>query len=393
MKTKQIILSAILFIVCSLIVPAQDVLSVLYFENIAGSNDYAWLSKGITDSLISTLASNEEITVVERTRLEEVIKEQKLSLSGMTDEKHSLEIGNLLNANKIISGSYIIAGGTLQVNCRITDAETGKIVSGFILENQLADFTALQHSIANKIMIDLGYAEEAEIQPEAGYSVEIEAIQDYYSGLLLFDEGKYEKASEYFRESLKKDPFYNKPRETLQQCYQFLKNFREARYVREQEKLYAQLEAMLIRLYTTPFGSMHNLEIKGISKGLSLREINELVEENFALYKGATPAQLVWNIQWALFDIASNAEEYFEDHETSAFMYDKIVEISENARIALKNDPFLPEIIYSGLLSYSYTDNYPEMKEVCEELMIGWPDFRMMWAVEDFYEKVLENME
>ena len=36
---------------------------------------------------------------------------------------------------------------------------------------------------------------------------------------------------------------------------------------------------------------------------------------------------------------------------------------------------------------------YDGMIALCEALMYGWPEYRMMWAVEDFYLDALEEEE
>jgi len=38
-----------------------------------------------------------------------------------------------------------------------------------------------------------------------------------------------------------------------------------------------------------------------------------------------------------------------------------------------------------------YIQAWDRVKEQCEELMLDYPDYRMMWAVEDFYEDALEK--
>lgn len=126
---------------------------------------------------------------------------------------------------------------------------------------------------------------------------------------------------------------------------------------------------------------------------MPMSEIKKLVDEDIAWHMGETPAILVWNMQSTMFDIADYSEEYFEDFETANLMYQKIAEAGINGREVFANDPFLPELIYQELLSYSYTYEYEEMKVTCEELMLNWPDYRMMWAIEDFYEEALENLE
>ncbi|HAK46804.1 MAG TPA: hypothetical protein DCO79_12915, partial [Spirochaeta sp.] len=69
------------------------------------------------------------------------------------------------------------------------------------------------------------------------------------------------------------------------------------------------------------------------------------------------------------------------------------VSIAQQAREKWPDDPFLPELIYQELLVVYFEAEYETSLVLCEELMINYPDYRMMWAVEDFYEDSLIELE
>ena len=62
------------------------------------------------------------------------------------------------------------------------------------------------------------------------------------------------------------------------------------------------------------------------------------------------------------------------------------------ARKKLKNDSFLQEVLYNEILALSEMKNYKLLKSKCEELMMNYPDYRMMEFVEDFYEDSLKEL-
>lgn len=118
MNTKKITAVIFLILVSLVSLQAEDVLSILYFDNLTESEEYAWISKGLADSLISILADISGVRVVERANIDEIIKVQKLALSGLMDENTMLEIGQLVNANILVTGSYTVINDQLQVNIK-----------------------------------------------------------------------------------------------------------------------------------------------------------------------------------------------------------------------------------------------------------------------------------
>jgi curli biogenesis system outer membrane secretion channel CsgG len=81
----------------------RPTLAVLPFVNsaIGASNaELAPLSKGIADLLITEMAQNTGIRVVERENLEKMLQEQNLARDGRVDEATAARVGKLLGAKQ-----------------------------------------------------------------------------------------------------------------------------------------------------------------------------------------------------------------------------------------------------------------------------------------------------
>src|ERR1041385_5263872 len=79
------------------IVTAQKpVVAVLYFDNNSIGKDradYDGLGKGIADLLITDMASNPRVRVVERERVQKVLEEQNLVKAGAIDQNTAVKLG------------------------------------------------------------------------------------------------------------------------------------------------------------------------------------------------------------------------------------------------------------------------------------------------------------
>ena len=74
-------------------------------------------------------AKRSDISLVERDKLENIIEEQKLSLSGLVDTDSAIRIGQLLSAKYIITGTVIPMQDSVVVFGRLIDVESAEIIS------------------------------------------------------------------------------------------------------------------------------------------------------------------------------------------------------------------------------------------------------------------------
>jgi len=86
--------------------------------------------RAVSDILRTEFAAGGNVRVIERSQLDKVIAEQKLSYSELADEKTAVRFGKLLGAKYIAVGSVSQLGGRYTIALRILDVETAATVMG-----------------------------------------------------------------------------------------------------------------------------------------------------------------------------------------------------------------------------------------------------------------------
>jgi len=361
------------------------VVSVFHFDNTSGREEDLWMSRALADGLGSRLAET-DLRIVEREDLEAVLKEQRLALSGLTEESDALQLGKILNASQLIRGSYAVLDGRLRVSLKVVDTTLGEVLYSAVREGAVEDYFDIETALALALGDFYGFKPGKSRQSSSR-----EALRLYYKGLLSLDREEYSAAAEDFKHALALDPSYQRPRESLEESYRFLKDFKRARYQREINELYRRLNTLLDRAAADPFVSWGDLLTAQALKGVDIGELSERAQKEPELTWGSTRAEVLWYAQTVMMEISSYAREYFDDQAEALRMEDGVIAVSVRARQEMADDPFLPELIYQELLAWFNRKDWDAMITLCESLMFGWPDYRMMWAIEDFYETALEE--
>lgn len=104
--------------------------AVLYFTNSALVNheQYAPLSKGIADMLVTQLAQNPGLRVVERDRLQSILEELDLHQSERVDDETAVRIGRVLGARHMLMGVFVIdMSQNMRMDIRAVNVETSQV--------------------------------------------------------------------------------------------------------------------------------------------------------------------------------------------------------------------------------------------------------------------------
>ncbi|MBK8250388.1 MAG: hypothetical protein IPK85_23780 [Gemmatimonadetes bacterium] len=113
--------------------PASDrrpTLAVLYLTNgaLVEHDAYAPLSKGMAEMLITELAQNTGVRVVERDRLQTLIEEQNLQASDRVDQATAVKLGKTLGARHMLMGAFVIdPKQNMRIDVRAVNTETSAI--------------------------------------------------------------------------------------------------------------------------------------------------------------------------------------------------------------------------------------------------------------------------
>jgi curli biogenesis system outer membrane secretion channel CsgG len=108
----------------------RPTLAVMYFTNgaLVDHASYAPLSKGMAEMLITELAQNSGVRVVERDRLQTVLEEQNLQASDRVDKETAVKLGKTLGARHLLMGSFVIdPRQNVRIDLRAVNTETSAI--------------------------------------------------------------------------------------------------------------------------------------------------------------------------------------------------------------------------------------------------------------------------
>jgi len=108
---------------------------------------YSNFGEILTSQLSDILARCSTYSLVERSRLQRVLEEQKIGSTRLADPDFALRLGKMTGARLMVFGSYLIIGPVLRVDIRVVDVETSKVLKAFKKEGQSSDLNGAMEVI------------------------------------------------------------------------------------------------------------------------------------------------------------------------------------------------------------------------------------------------------
>ncbi|MCP4810167.1 MAG: hypothetical protein GY884_32925 [Proteobacteria bacterium] len=205
------------------VVHADDTVAVLYFEN-RGNPDLEPLKVGLAQMLITDLTGAPGVQVVERAQLQAILDELELGHSGAVDPNSAAKVGKLLGAEWMLMGSYFEMAGTLRIDARLVNVETGAIEHAAGQNGTAMDFMSMEKALADDFRSELtkqgrstrdeageGTAVAAVVETTAPLLAEpdpeaLEAAVAFSEGLIFMDGKDAPRAREAFQKAIDADP-------------------------------------------------------------------------------------------------------------------------------------------------------------------------------------------
>ena len=172
---KKILFVLLLFIFSSL--NAQVTVVIADFENNSGGFNLDYWEKAIPDFLTSELSKSDRIVIVERNKLDKVLEEQALGLTGVLDSSNVKQVGKLLNAQFIIQGTINQTNGKTRIDANIIKVKTGEVKNEKVIapdENHLEEMIQLLGNNIKKVLVGQGtYTEKIQLSemPTAYFAI------------------------------------------------------------------------------------------------------------------------------------------------------------------------------------------------------------------------------
>jgi len=201
-------------------------IAVMTFEN-GGSYGqdaevFDALRVGMQQMLMTELAQNNALRIVDRAQLKSLLEEQDLGASGRVDPNTAARIGKVVGAKYMVFGSFIDFYGDFRVDARIINTETSEFVQAARVRDKREKLYDLVVELGEQITHNLSLpALPAEVrEARASRDIPAEAVTLYSRALFYQDRGLTDRAIELFRRVQKEFPEMTEATESLRQLGQ-----------------------------------------------------------------------------------------------------------------------------------------------------------------------------
>jgi tetratricopeptide (TPR) repeat protein len=213
----------------ALVAQGQDTrpgVAVMTFDN-GGSygqdkENFDALQVGLQQMLLTELAQNSQLRIVDRGRLKDLLSEQDLGANGRVDAGTAAKIGKLVGARYMIFGSFIDWYGDFTLTARIDNGETGELIKVVKVQDKRDKLYSMVVGLANEITkgVNLPALPRQAMEQRESRQVPTEALTLYSKALLYADRGDSQKAAELFNKAIEVFPDYTEAKEGLRQLKQ-----------------------------------------------------------------------------------------------------------------------------------------------------------------------------
>lgn len=187
---------------------APKTMAVLPFENnsVTDPDRYGPLSKGLSAMLTTDLKnSSASLQLIERDKIQALLKEIALSQSGSVDQSTAVKAGKILGAQSIVFGSFMVLGNQVRMDARIIKVETSEVIMAESIVGESGGIMNLAMDLAGKIAKSMKVTfKPSQVKGEG----DINAAIYFSKGLDALDRGDKKEAKKLFSKSIQLDPAY-----------------------------------------------------------------------------------------------------------------------------------------------------------------------------------------
>jgi eukaryotic-like serine/threonine-protein kinase len=188
-----------------------DSIAVLPFTNMSGDPSKDYLSDGVTESLIATLAHVPQLKV----------KSRHSAFRYKGKDVDVEKAGNQLGVSALVSGRLTLHGDNVEVSAELTDVRDNTEIWGQHYSGRSTQIISLQQQIAGdlaeKLRSKISTSEKQQVTKQGTQNPE--AYELYLRGRYYLNKLDIPTAISYFNQAIAKDPTYALPYSGLADAY------------------------------------------------------------------------------------------------------------------------------------------------------------------------------
>jgi curli biogenesis system outer membrane secretion channel CsgG len=172
------------------------------------------LGKAISAMLVTEFSGRPGMRIVERQEINDLIREQDLSLSGRIEEADAIEVGKLLGVQYVLHGQVTSIVDNLRMDIRAVDVETSEIVTVMKKSDKTSELFAVVVGLADEFGAALHLVPPSQRPPME--SIPVPATIAFSRGVDYEDRGEKDAAIEQYEAALKIHPNHRDARRALE---------------------------------------------------------------------------------------------------------------------------------------------------------------------------------
>ncbi|MCB9674844.1 MAG: hypothetical protein H6737_06990 [Alphaproteobacteria bacterium] len=140
----------------------EHVLAIAPFSANTSNAELAPVTAGLSDMLTTDIGEAPDVTLVERSRLQDLLAELALQQSDWADPSSAVQLGKGLGATHVVVGGLAEARGRVRLDARVVDVGSGRVVASVEKEGAVGQVFHLERQLALAVLEAIG----AEISPD-----------------------------------------------------------------------------------------------------------------------------------------------------------------------------------------------------------------------------------
>ena len=202
---RQLLIFLILFSVSTTLL--GKVIAISYFDNNSEIVKFNPLAKGIADMLITDLSKVNGVIIVERSKLDQIIKEINLQGSKYFNQQTAVKLGKGLGADYILTGSFTIVGNMIRIDARLINVNNGTVEFSEEASGEQKDFFSIHKKLAGLLgkSMSFEYSNRTSYYSKNQKAISLDALSDYSNAIDLSDKGLKELSANLLKNASKKE--------------------------------------------------------------------------------------------------------------------------------------------------------------------------------------------
>jgi TolB-like protein/DNA-binding winged helix-turn-helix (wHTH) protein len=193
-------------------------IAVLPFVNLAQNSDQDYIVDGMTDQLITNLASSTPLRVISRSSM--------MHFKGK--QVPMWEIAQTLNVDAVLEGSFLHAGKQVRITANLIDARDDHHLWAQVYEESGSDLLSMQEQVTNDIVREVALALDSGVTTSRLRPVNVTARDAYLRGRFEWNKRtleSMEKSIEYYQKAVKADPDFAEAYAAMGDAYVLLSSY------------------------------------------------------------------------------------------------------------------------------------------------------------------------